>query len=199
MQILQPLPTASGDSATLARQLLRLLGPAYPAPNNSTNAADALALGAALADERFTFRGALDSAFPDTVREALITEWEQMLALPSLSSTLTYAQRRIALLARWRTRFAGTPDAILAALAPLSATAPTMRETLARDSHANPRRVYAFAVRTSVDPTTPAIAPLVATVAVMKPAHTAVAFTDRSLTAGFFCNDPDSLTNNTLL
>lgn len=196
--ILQPLPSEAGDRGTYARQLLRLLGPAYPAPDGSTNAADALALADVILGEVETTAHSLDDAFPDTVR-SIITEWEQMLGLPVSAGVLSNSARRTALLARWRTRFAGTPNAILTALTPLSTTAPTMRETLARDSHANPRRVYAFTVRTSVDPTTPAIAPLVATVAVMKPAHTDVAFTDRSLTAGFFCNDADSLTNNTLL
>ena len=40
--IIQPLPTKAGAIGDLARQLLRLLGPAYPAPDDSLNAADAL-------------------------------------------------------------------------------------------------------------------------------------------------------------
>jgi hypothetical protein len=54
-------------------------------------------------------------------------------------------------------------------------------------------------VRTDIDPNSAAIAPLVDIVGVMKPAHTLVAFTDESLTAGFFCNQVNSLTNNTVL
>ena len=44
-----------------------------------------------------------------------------------------------------------------------------------------------------------AVAPLRAIVDVMKPAHTAAQYTDKSLTAGFRCNNADSLTNNTVL
>ena len=52
----------------------------------------------------------------------------------------------------------------------------------------------------TVDPNTPAIAPLADIVGVMKPAHTAVQFTDRSLTLGFFCDGfNDSVTDNTVL
>lgn len=196
--ILQPLPTKAGDVGTLARQLLRLKGPAYPAPDGSLNAADAVALAFALANGRDTNAASLDEAFPISALR-LLAEWEAMLGLPDGSARET-DERQVALLARWRTRFAGTPNAIVSALTPLNnGFPPTVRETLARESHANPRRVYAFTVRTSVNPTTPAIAPLVAAVAVMKPAHTRAAFTDRAVTVGFFCNDPGSLTNNTVL
>ena len=44
----------------------------------------------------------------------------------------------------------------------------------------------------------PAIAPLAATIGVMKPAHTRVQFTNMQM-SGFFCNSASSLTNNTVL
>lgn len=197
--ITQPLPTTSGNAADLARQLLRLVGPAYPAADGTANAADALALGSAVATSRTTNTSSLDEAFPDSAA-ALLSEWEVMLRLPPGAGLLSTAARRLALTARWRTRFAGTPDAILRALTPLNnGQAPTMRETLARLSAASPRRVYAYTVLTAVDPNDAgAIAPLRATVAVMQPAHTAAFFTSKA-TGGFFCDDGASLTDNTVL
>ena len=182
----------------IVRQLARLRGPAFPSPDGSPNAGDVLTLGAELALSRALTLATLAEAFPDSVT-TMLSEWETMLGLPN-GASLTDDARRLRLLARYRTRFAGTPQAILSALTPLNGNvAPTMRETLAIDSHANPSRAFAFTVRTDIDPNTAAIAPLVDIVGVMKPAHTLAAFTDRSLTAGFFCNDPDSLTNNTVL
>jgi len=195
--IIQPLPTRLGDAAVLARQLLRLLGPAYPAPDSSASAADALALGAALALGRATNAASLAEAFPDTA-SALLSEWETMLGLPVSAGTLTTAQRQERLLARWRTRFAGTPNAILSAVAPLNGSGiPTLRETLARESHANPPRVFAFTLRTEIPITKPAHAPIIAAVGIMKPAHTKAQFTDTQM-LGFFLGNPNSLLGNTV-
>lgn len=196
--IIQPLPTVAGVTGELARQLLRLVGPAYPAPNESLNAADALALGGALAAALTTTEGSLDEAFPNTATY-LLSEWEAMLGLPVSAGRLTTAERRAALLARWRTRFAGTPDAMVAALTPINGTPPPLRETVANESTENPPRVFAFTFKVGADPNDPAaIAPFIATVGVMKPAHTMAQFTNLR-TDGFFCNDPLSLTNNTVL
>ena len=183
----------------LARQLARLRGPAFPSPDGSPNAGDVLALGAELALSRALTIATLGEAFPDTVSAPMLAEWEAMLGLPN-GASLTDDDRRLRLLARYRTRFAGTPQAILSALTPISPGAkPTLRETLAIDSHANPARAFAFTVRTDIDPNSSAIAPLVDIVGVMKPAHTMAVFTNKSLTAGFFCNQANSLTNNTVL
>ncbi len=198
--IIQPLPTKEGAIGDLARQLLRLLGPAYPAADNSLNAADAINLGRGISDARDTNAASLNEAFPDTALY-LLSEWETMLGLPVSSGRLTTTERRAALLARWRTRFSGSPDAIVSALTPLnSGNAPTMRETVAIESTASPSRVFVFTIRTGIDPNNAAaIAPFVSTVDVMKPAHAAAQYTDKSLTAGFRCNNADSLTNNTVL
>lgn len=197
--IQQPLPTKAGEIGDLARQLLRLLGPAYPAPDDSLNAADALNLGRAISDARDTNAASLGEAFPDSAL-SLLSEWETMLGLPVSAGRLTTTQRRAALLARWRTRFSGSPDAIISALTPLnSGNAPTMRETVAIESTASPSRVFVFTIRTGVDPNNAAaIAPFVDTVAVMKPAHAKAVFTSKQM-GGFFCDDPASLTNNTVL
>jgi len=198
--IIQPLPTKEGAIGDLARQLLRLLGPAYPAADNSLNAADAINLGRGISDARDTNAASLNEAFPDTALY-LLSEWETMLGLPVSSGRLTTTERRAALLARWRTRFSGSPDSIISALTPLNSdTPPTMRETVAIESTANPPRVFVFTIRTGIDPNdAAAIAPLTDAVDVMKPAHTQAFFTDESLTAGFFCNQATSTTNNTVL
>ena len=198
--IIQPLPTKAGAIGDLARQLLRLLGPAYPAPDDSLNAADALNLGRAISDARDTTAASLGEAFPDTAL-SLLSEWETMLGLPVSAGRLTTTQRRAALLARWRTRFSGSPDAIVSALTPLNGgNAPTMRETVAIESTANPPRVFVFTLRVLADVSdAAALAPLRAVVDVMKPAYARAQFTDQSLTAGFRCDDPGSLTNNTVL
>lgn len=198
--IIQPLPTKEGAIGDLARMHLRLMGPAYPAADASTNAADAVALATGLSDLRDTNTASLAEAFPNTA-SALLSEWERMLGLTVSSGALTTTQRQARLLARWRTQFAGTPNAIVRALTPLNNDiAPTMRETAAIDSHANPPRVFAFTIRTGIDPNdAAAIAPLTDAVDVMKPAHTQAFFTDESLTAGFFCNQATSTTNNTVL
>ena len=182
----------------IVRQLARLRGPAFPSPDGSPNAGDVLTLGAELALSRALTIATLGEAFPDSVT-TMLSEWETMLGLPN-GASLTDDDRRLRLLARYRTRFAGTPQAILSALTPISPGAkPTLRETLAIDSHANPARAFAFTVRTDIDPNSSAIAPLVDIVGVMKPAHTMAVFTNKSLTAGFFCNQANSLTNNTVL
>jgi len=198
--IIQPLPTKEGAIGDLARQLLRLLGPAYPAADGSLNAADAINLGRGISDARDTNAASLNEAFPDTALY-LLSEWETMLGLPVSSGRLTTTERRAALLARWRTRFSGSPDSIISALTPLNSdTPPTMRETVAIESTANPPRVFVFTIRTGIDPNdAAAIAPLTDAVDVMKPAHTQAFFTDESLTAGFFCNQATSTTNNTVL
>lgn len=194
----QALPTAAGAAADLARMIARLLGPAYQAPDASQNADAFLALGSALATSRGVTITSLSQAFPDAATN-LLDEWEVMLALSPGAGLYTTAQRQTRLLARWRTRFAGTPNAIIAALTPLNGVAPVIRETLASESHANPRRVFAFTFKVNVDPNdAAAIAPFDATVAVMKPAITRVQFTNTQM-SGFFCNSAASLTNNTVL
>ncbi len=198
--IIQPLPTKEGAIGDLARQLLRLLGPAYPAADNSLNAADAINLGRGISDARDTNAASLNEAFPDTALY-LLSEWETMLGLPVSSGRLTTTERRAALLARWRTRFSGSPDAIVSALTPLnSGSPPTMRETVAVESLAHPAQVFVFTLKVIPDVSdAAAVAPLRAIVDVMKPAHTVAQYTDQSLTAGFRCNNAASLTNNTVL
>ena len=197
--IIQPLPTKEGAIGDLARMHLRLMGPAYPAADASTNAADAVALATGLSDLRDTNTASLAEAFPNTA-SALLSEWERMLGLTVSSGALTTTQRQARLLARWRTRFSGSPDSIISALTPLNSdTPPTMRETVAIESTANPPRVFVFTIRTGFDPNNaPTIAPLASVVDVMKPAHTKAVFTSKQM-VGFYCNDAASLTNNTVL
>lgn len=133
----QALPGESGRPGDLARQLLRLLGPAWQAPDGSVTAVDMLALGDALDALLDSLEGALDEAFPDTVTE-MLDEWEAALALPSLPSQ-SVATRRTAILAATRAGFAGSPQAILAAIQTLVPGA-TLLEPYAPQP--DPRRVF---------------------------------------------------------
>lgn len=197
---IQPLPTTAGDAGDFARRLLRLLGPAYSAPDGSQNAADALGIGGALAASQDTNTESLDEAFPNTA-VSLLNEWEAMLGLPVGQGGATQAQRQAALLARWRTRFAGTPEAIAIALAPLNGgERPTFRETLWSECTANPAWVFVFTVRIAqATRDNPALlASVRAVIDAMKPAHAGYQITTTQ-TGGFFCNQATSLTNNTVL
>jgi hypothetical protein len=188
----------STDVLRLARQCGSLLGPAYSAPDGSTNASDLLSFGAILALQRAFGIANLGEAFSNSTTD-LLSEWERMLGLPDGSLIATDDARRTALLARWRTRFAGTPNAMITALTPLNGGAPIIRESVASESRANARRVFAFTFKVTIDPNdAPAIAPLAATIGVMKPAHTREQFTNMQM-SGFFCNSASSLTNNTVL
>ena len=91
----QSLPSASSDAATLARQLLRLVGPGWQAPDGSNNAADALARGATLADSRQMLLDTALEAFASLATD-LLSEWEALLGTPA-DDTLPDADRR----ARW--------------------------------------------------------------------------------------------------
>ena len=93
---MQSLPTSSttGRASTLAiaRQMLRAVGAGWQAPQDSLNAADALALGASLDDARRELLTALDQAYASTVTE-MLDEWEQVYGLPVVSGLSTAARQ----------------------------------------------------------------------------------------------------------
>lgn len=196
---LQPLPTTAGVDGDFARRLGRLLGPAYPAPDLSTTAADILAVGHELRIASDGIAANLAEAFPSSTI-TLAVEWEEMLGLTPGVGTADLALRQLALVALWRTRFAGTVQAMGLALAPLNGAVPTFRETTWTEAGPIPSRVFYFTVRlaqATYDSLT--LAPACrAVLDSMKPAHTDYTLTSTQM-AGFFCDDPNSLTNNTVL
>ena len=103
---LQSLPDASttGRPATLAiaRQMLRVIGAGWQAPQDSLTAADALAFGASLDDARLMLLDLLNQAFANTVT-SMIAEWEAAYGLLP-DSSLTLADRQARLLAFMRAK-----------------------------------------------------------------------------------------------
>ena len=191
---------AGGDAAETLRQgqeLARARGPAYTAKDGSVAAADVLALGSALGRSRRNLLAALDEAFLDTATY-LLPEWEAQLGLP-VSGGLPPATRRSRLVAKWRAQRGGTPQAIARAVSALL-TAPDVATVYENTAAAvtDPAWVFVFAVRAPLayftDPTF--VGRVRATVEPMKPAYTTLRVTNR---VNFRCDDPDSLTDLTLL
>lgn len=175
----QSLPTEDSVEGAIARQLLRLLGPAVQAPDGSLNAADALALGAALRDARQTQLDSASQAFVDSATY-MLTELEQLYGV-LVDETMTDAARQARLTAFVRTVIGASPQNIESAVAAYTGSA-TVRETsvaAALRSVVTPtaddyRKVFHFAVIVPLaivsSPT--AYAEAVAIVARMLPAHT---------------------------
>ncbi len=109
------------------------------------------------------------------------------------------------------TTLIGTPPNIITALMPYDLGQPiTIRETTAAEA-LSPEAPFRFTVyvKPDVAPTSGAsfdslfvasrLAAIRATVEQMKPAHTSYQLTTTDPSLGFFTDDPDSLTNNTVL
>lgn len=195
-----PLATTDltlGDEALyFARLLARAKGTAMPAGDGSLNHADNLAFGAALADAVDGLDAMLNQVFPDSAT-FMLPELEQLYGLP-VGTAMTTAQRQARLVARVRASAAGTPQSIIAALTPVTTTwgVPTIVENAWSDVTAAPRNVFLFAV---VLPSFLSATPppeVVAVVEQMKPAHTDYNVTNQ---VGFLTDDPNSLTDLTLL
>lgn len=204
---LSPTAVADGTSAaeTLrqAQGLAQVSGPAWTAKDGSPAGADVLAMGSALARTRQNTLASVDEAFLDTTTY-LLSAWEEMLGL-AVSPGLPVDVRRARLISHWRTLRGGTPQALLAAVnAVLVApdTAQVVENTVA-DCAAYPPGVFLFAVVVpSVSPSFRYlsddgwVARLRATLDGQKPAHTGYNITNR---VGFRCDDPDSLTDLTVI
>lgn len=199
MQPLQVLPTEQSLAGDFARQLAMLLGPAYAPSDSSRIGQDLLALGGALAGAHATNLAALNEAFADTAVQ-LLSELEAEHGL-QVRPDLTTPQRQARLVAKIRAAFSGTPQDMLTAVRTLAPEA-TILETRAADV-AGPdlerrRAVFRFAVTLSLAHLLDAniVGQLRAILDQMKPAHTGYTL---GLSIGFFCDDPNSLTDATLL
>lgn len=188
--------TLGDDALYFARLLARAKGTAMPAGDGSLNHADNLAFGAALADAVDGLDAMLDQVFPDSAT-FMLPDLEQLYGLP-VGTAMTTAERQARLLARVRASSAGTPQSIIAALTPVTTAwgAPTIVENDWVGVLAAPRNIFRFAV---VLPGFASATPPPAVVAVleqMKPAHTAYTVTNQY---GFLTDDPNSLTDLTVL
>lgn len=200
----QPLPTDTAlkvDELAVVRQLGRLIGPWFDAPQDSLNAADLVAIGTALYAEVETTTESLDEAFVSSTTD-LVTEWLALYAIPLPPTTL--AAQRTALVARSRAGFIGHPRIIDTAIRDLAGVDTDVIETLWSEVTALPRNVYVIVVRMDADvfgtpPTyTPTYRQVVDVVNRMKPAHIEAVYTGTQTTA-FLCDDANSLTDNTVL
>jgi hypothetical protein len=190
--------TLGAMALTLARQLAILKGSGMPAPNASLNHADNMAIGAALADGRAMFLNVLAQAFVDAATD-LLSELEVQYGLP-VSSDLSTAVRQARLTSKVRASVAGTPQSILAAVQPLVGVAypgANIVENQARDCTAAPNAVFRWALilpgYLGVVPLDPLLDEVLQQ---MKPAHTLYVVGNKQK---FLTNDPDSLTNLTLI
>lgn len=197
---LQALPTAATSGRALAvqiaRQMLRLVGAGWQAPQDSLNAADFLALAESFADLREELLGVWDQAFVSsaTSDNGLLTEWERLLGLP-IEPTSTDAARQARLLAYVRASVAGTPQAIknsveaytgsctiveTTADAVLASRSPVTEDTI--------RGVFRFAVVVPLlyAKSDAQVARISAIVNRMKPAHTSFSVVNA---VGFYCDD----------
>lgn len=184
---LQSLPDASttGRPATLAiaRQLLRVIGAGWQAPQGSLTAADALAFGASLDDARLMLISLLGQAFPLSVT-SMIAGWESAYGLLP-DSSLTLAERQMRLLTFLRSTGAGSPQSIASAIDAFTGGGTSVVET--PSTTVDVRAVFRFVV---VVPLAVLLNPIKRArisdmIERMKPAHT------RGVTAnavGFYCD-----------
>ena len=196
---LQSLPTSTltGRASTLAiaRQLLRVIGAGWQAPQGSLTAADALAFGASLDDARLMLIDLLDQAFPTTVT-SMVAEWEAAYGLLP-DSSLTLADRQMRLLTFLRSSGAGSPQSIASAVDAFTGGGTTVVET--PSTTVDVRAVFRFVV---VVPLAVLLNPIkrariVDMIERMKPAHT-LGVTANAV--GFYCDGYlDSVVDYTVL
>lgn len=201
---IQSLPTRDGTEGVIARQMLRLIGPAMQAPDGSLNAADALALAGALRDARQVQLDSASQAFPDSATY-MLTELETLYGV-LVDETMTDAARQARLTAFVRTVIGASPQNIESAVAAYTGSA-TVRETsvaAALRSVVTPtaddyRKVFHFAVIVPLaivsSPT--AYAEAVAIVARMLPAHTSASIANA--TPFYVDGESDSFVDYTAL
>ena len=200
----QPLPTAPSLDDTerlFARQFAMLLGPWYGAADGTRNAAEVEGIGESLAESSGTNESVGREAFVN-LASALLPEWEALYKIPAPLTTT--AARRTSLLARTRAGFIAHPRTIVEAIRGIAGTEATVLEPLWSEVTANPERVHVIVVRVSADAYgsppdyTATYLQVVDVVDRMKPAHIEAVYTGAQ-TDGFLTDDPDSLTDNTVL
>lgn len=171
-------PTTAGAAGDFARALVRLKA-SDQAPDASLAAADALALGDALAAEQSAQQSAVAQAFPDTATVCL-PEWETTLGLP-VRSDLSNVARQAICTAKVRAARGGSPSAIKRALDTLATTPVRIAETAAPSLlPADARLAFRFSIVLSAADyaDTDLQAAMAALIEAMKPAHTTYRFVE---------------------
>lgn len=194
------IPVGGSTADRFARELALLLGPAHGnAAKDSHRADDLAALGAVIAYAWQRQRDSVAEVHPPTAAE-LLAELEGEFGLPT-DEGLPLDQRQAALTAKARARFEGTPDALTYSASTLATL--TVHEILARRvAHTDTTAVWrlVFVLRTSdyaeLDRIGYTRGKLYGLLRQQVPAYTAVTFAAH---VGFFCDDPDSLTDRDAL
>lgn len=189
----QALPTETGAAGDTARRLGRAIGPALQPADGTRAAADLLALGGSIADARDTVRTAIAQAFADSATD-LLGDLESVYGLALERTDLSTTARQTRLVAKVRAVRGGSPQAILAAVRAIDATA-SLVEFTAAQNETYPRGVFHFVLKLD-----PAVfdndeqrSQIERLVAQMKPAHTGVTIAPND---AFLTDDPNSLTDS---
>jgi len=181
----------SGETLTddVARELVSLLG--VQAPDGSNHADDARTHGGGLAAAYTRLDDAARESFVPLASE-LLGEWETRLGVVA-STGSSDAQRQAALTAVRRAGGSNNRAAFLAALQAIDPTA-AYDTGSAVENTTYPRGVFVFSVRLAPAVLADAVqlARVLDVLERMKPAHTTYTLASN---AGFFTNDPNSLTD----
>lgn len=191
----QPLPSEDSIPGKLARQLARLIGPAYQPKDLSIVAARLLALGDLLADSKAKEQESIDQAFVSHAT-SLLTELEALYDLPSGESSLTTEERQIRLLTLTNSNRSGSPESILQTVQKTDPTAEIFESTSAPTGYDEGLFLFAVKVAESVWENANYRNYLQFVIDKMKPAHTKGYLV---VTANFLTDDPESLTDRDVL
>lgn len=191
----QGLPSGTTKAADRARRLALWIGPSLQPSPGTLAEADLLAVGTELAASHDTVLRAVAQAHPGSATD-LLDELEEQYGLPP-GGDLATATRQQRLLAKMRALRAGTENAILATVRTLAPTA-TYVGVDWFDVTSQPLAVHRFAFVIPVAKWNDAgtRTSLRGAVEQQKPAHTEGLVTTQ---VGFFCDDPNSLTDRDLL
>lgn len=182
--------TTVSEAGYYARCYLDALGTAYNAPDDSNNAADALAIGVALMLAHETNADVPDEAFVDTATE-LLAEWETDLG-SGVRTDLSHADRRARLVSKMRAALAGTPQNIARAVQAIAPEATILENSATDVAATDPRGVFRLAciVSSATFADATKLAQIRALLEQMKPVHAQAVVGTRT---GFRFDDPLSL------
>lgn len=194
-QFPQSLPSENSISGKLARQLSKLLGPAYQPKDQSIVAARLLALSDSLADTRSKEKESIDQAFVSSAT-SLLTALEALYDLPNGNGYLTTQERQIRLTTLTNGNRAGTPNSIVQAIQKTDPTAQIYENTSAPTGFDEALFRFAVTITESIwgNPTYRNYLQFI--IDKMKPAHTRGFL---AVNANFLTDDPNSLVDRDVL
>lgn len=192
----QGLPSGTTKAADRARRLALWIGPSLQPSPGTLAEADLLALGTELAAAHDTILRAIAQAHPGSASD-LLDDLESQHGLPNGGGLSTTA-RRTRLLAKLCVRREATENAILATVQTFEPAASIVGVAWTLVATTRPLAVHRFAVVIPVATwnDTETRESIRVAVEQQKPAHTEALITTQ---VGFYCDDPNSLTDRDLL